>query len=139
MSDGTNFALDFAPGQPDNYLGLEDCVHYSSNTSIDHPGLAPFNDAPCFYAWAISACQAAPLPCYPALKRHMGHTLHVPVIECLDGYTQFNGLCYKLHPETQSYDAAQQACAKEGATLMEPRNQADRDLLSSEWGPLGKR
>ncbi len=48
-------------------------------------------------------------------------------------------MCYKLHPITSSFDDAQVICASEGATLMEPRSDADLHLLQSKWGQYGER
>ncbi len=57
---------------------------------------------------------------------------------CQNGYRRVDDLCYKHYPEKKTYDDAQQTCVSEGATLIEPRSQADLNLLDSEWGHLEK-
>ncbi len=119
--------MHFANGQPNDYSGGEDCVHFTPRTGTTRPDLHPFNDASCHSDdLAIGVCHAPLLPCYPALQ-------------CQAGYMQINYKCYKLHQETQSYDAAQQTCASEGAKLIEPRSQADLHLLQTLWGHFGER
>ena len=121
------FPLSFANGQPNNYGGREDCVHFAPKAGTDRPDLHPFNDAPCNqHNWAIYVCQAVPQPCYAALK-------------CHTGYKQLYGRCYKLHLDIMSFDDTQRTCRHEGATLIEPRSRADLNFLNSQWGGLGKR
>ncbi len=125
QSDDTNFALHFAKHQPDDWKRREDCVHFTPKTG-QRPKLYPFNDATCHAKhWAVFVCQAGP-------------QIPIPVEMCPEGYMPLNRKCYKLHPEKKSYPDAQQTCADEGGTLIEPRSNVDLVLIESEWGPLSK-
>ena len=138
-SDGTNFVLHFGNGQPNDFDGQQDCVYYSPKTITQYLGLYPFNDFQChFDDWASFVCQAPLLPCYQAVQCQMSQAFSYPPSQCQAGYQQVKDQCYKLHPENKTYDVAQQTCVSEGATLIEPRSQADLNLLDSEWGHLGK-
>ena len=126
QSDQTHFSLDFAAGEPNNYKGVEDCVHFSPKSGT-RPYLHPFNDVACFLKdFAIPVCQAAPVP------YDIG-----PL--CQAGYKQVQYQCYKVHKTTMTHQQAQQTCASEGATLIEPRSQADFDLLQTEFGNIRER
>ena len=123
MSDRTDFSLNFAPQQPDNLH--ENCVHYTPRTGTSRPYLYPFNDVDCDRRdWAFPLCESLTVNCCPKET-------------CRDDYEEHNGKCYKLHSRKQSYDAALRTCISEGANLIEPRSQADLNLLNSVWGGLG--
>ncbi len=128
QSQGDAFFPPFAENMTHGPNGAgEDCVHFVPQLFTPQRDFFPFNDVPCHWEdWAIYVCEATPPRFLSALT-------------CQAGYRPLNDFCYKLHSEIKTYDDAQQTCISEGATLIEPRSQADLHLLESEWGYYRKR
>ncbi len=60
-------------------------------------------------------------------------------LKCQDGYELLSDQCYKLHSDAKSYNDALEICIGDGGHLIEPRSQADLQLMESKWGLLKKR
>ncbi|XP_019633212.1 PREDICTED: macrophage mannose receptor 1-like [Branchiostoma belcheri] len=94
-------------GEPNNFLGKEDCVSYSSMLSQKDK----WNDENCRMPNHF-ICQAAPA-------------------SCPKGYIVWRGTCYKAFKKMKTFSQAAAACREDGGTLAMPRDAGTDAFLIS--------
>ncbi|XP_019633221.1 PREDICTED: CD209 antigen-like protein C [Branchiostoma belcheri] len=97
----------WAPGEPDDSFGMEDCVSYSSMSFKKDK----WNDENCRMPNHF-ICQAAPA-------------------SCPKGYTMWRGTCYKAFKKMKTFNEAAAACREDGGTLAMPRDAGTDAFLIS--------
>ncbi|XP_054882840.1 macrophage mannose receptor 1-like [Poeciliopsis prolifica] len=116
-------------GDPFRYL------NWDSGQPITHPAYTcGMMDGTVGYAWQNSICSKEfGYICYskgvlasPTAVLNMGY--------CSAPWVPYNGHCFRLYRNAQSWSGAQQACRKDGGDLASIRNMEDHSFITSELG-----